>query len=223
MAVTTRQSFQNSLKDLQQNILRMGSIVEQTISKAVESLIKQDNEKATEVINGDVIIDDMELDIENQCLKLLATQQPMAKDLRKIASGFKIITDLERMADYAVDISRVTKRIIATNQPFIKPLIDIPRMAELSQTMVKQSLDAYVREDVDLAYTVAKADDQVDHLYNQVFRELLLYMMESPKTIQQATYILFVGRYLERIADHSTNIAEEAIYLATGERKELND
>ncbi|MDN5345131.1 MAG: phosphate transport system protein [Clostridia bacterium] len=223
MAATTRQGFQHSLEDLQQNILRMGSIVEQTIAKSVECLVKQDAKMATEVVEGDVVIDDMELKIEEQCLKLIATQQPMAKDLRKIAAGFKIITDLERMADYSVDIARTAQRILETGQPLIKPLIDIPRMAELSQVMVKQSLDAYVREDTELAYTVAQADDQVDQLHNQVFRELLVYMMEDPKTINQATYLLFVSRYLERIADHATNIAEEAIYLATGERKELND
>ena len=223
MAATTRQGFQNSLEDLQQNILRMGSIVEQTIAKSVECLAKQDDKMATEVIDGDVVVDDLELLIENQCLKLIATQQPMAKDLRKIAAGFKIITDLERMADYSVDIARTAQRIMATGQPLIKPLIDIPRMAELAQVMVKQSLDAYVREDTDLAYSVAQADDQIDSLHNQVFRELLILMMEDPKTINQATYLLFVSRYLERIADHATNIAEDAIYLVTGERKELND
>jgi phosphate transport system protein len=223
MAITTRQGFQHSLEDLQQNILRMGSIVEQTIAKSVECLARQDARIAAEVVGGDVVIDEMELQIEDQCLKLIATQQPMAKDLRKIAAGFKIITDLERMADYSVDIARIAQRILETGQPLIKPLIDIPRMAELSQVMVKQALDAYVREDTELAYTVARADDQIDMLHNQVFRELLVFMMEDPKTITQATYLLFVSRYLERIADHATNIAEEAIYLATGERKELND
>ncbi|OIQ62240.1 phosphate signaling complex protein PhoU [Neomoorella thermoacetica] len=223
MAATTRQGFQNSLEELQQNILRMGSIVEQTIAKSVECLAKQDDKMAAEVVEGDVVVDDLELLIENQCLKLIATQQPMAKDLRKIAAGFKIITDLERMADYSVDIARTAQRILATGQPLIKPLIDIPRMAELAQVMVKQSLDAYVREDTELAYRVARADDQIDSLHNQVFRELLVLMMEDPKTINQATHLLFVSRYLERIADHATNIAEDAIYLVTGERKELND
>ncbi|MDN5326333.1 MAG: phosphate transport system protein [Moorella sp. (in: firmicutes)] len=223
MASTTRQGFQNSLEELQQNILRMGSIVEQTIAKSVECLAKQDDKLAAEVVEGDVVVDDLELQIENQCLKLIVTQQPMAKDLRKIAAGFKIITDLERMADYSVDIARTAQRILATGQPLIKPLIDIPRMAELAQVMVKQSLDAYVREDTELAYRVAQADDLIDSLHNQVFRELIVFMMEDPKTIKQATHLLFVSRYLERIADHATNIAENAIYLATGERKELND
>lgn len=223
MAGFTRQGFHQSLEYLQQEILRMGSIVEQVIAKAVESLAKLDAKIADEVIEGDKVVDDLELQIENQCLKLIATQQPMAKDLRKIAAGFKIITDLERIADYSVDIARVAKRIIDTGQPLIKPLIDIPRMAELAQGMVKRSLDANVHGDVDLAYAVAQEDDQVDHLHNQIFRELLVFMMEDPKTIGQATYLLFVSRYLERIADHATNIAEEAIYLETGERKELND
>lgn len=223
MAALTRQSFHQSLESLQQEILRMGSIVEQVIAKAVESLAKLDAKIANEVIEGDKVVDELELQIENQCLRLIATQQPMAKDLRKIAAGFKIITDLERIADYSVDIARVANRIIATGQPLIKPLIDIPRMAELAQNMVKQALDAYVHGDVALAYAVAGADDQVDHLHNQIFRELLVFMMEDPKTITQATYLLFVSRYLERIADHATNIAEEAIYLETGERKELND
>jgi phosphate transport system protein len=145
----------------------------------------------------------------------------MAKDLRRISAGLKIITDLERMADYAEDIAKVAKKI--AHQPLIKPLIDIPRMAHLAQKMVKEALDAYVQENAELAYQMAKDDDQVDSLHNQVFRELLVYMMEDPKTISQATYLLFVSRYLERIADHATNIGEDVIYLVTGERKELND
>ncbi|MCG0277670.1 MAG: phosphate signaling complex protein PhoU [Thermanaeromonas sp.] len=223
MAGSIRHNFHQSLESLQQEILRMGSIVEQVIAKAVESLAKLDSKIANEVIEGDTVVDELELQIEDQCLKLIATQQPMAKDLRKIAAGFKIITDLERIADYSVDIARTANRIIATGQPLIKPLIDIPRMAELAQNMVKQALDAYVHGDVKLAYAVAEADDQVDQLHNQIFRELLVFMMENPRTITQATYLLFVSRYLERIADHATNIAEEAIYLETGERKELND
>ncbi|MEW6661132.1 MAG: phosphate signaling complex protein PhoU [Bacillota bacterium] len=219
--MVTRTSFDQSLKALQQDILRMGSLVEVAIAQAVEALAKQDVELAQKVIDGDVLIDELEVQIEALCLKLIATQQPMAKDLRRISAGFKIITDLERMADYAEDIAKVAKKI--AHQPLIKPLIDIPRMAQLAQKMVKEALDAYVQENVDLAYRMAKDDDQVDSLHNQVFRELLVYMMEDPKTISQATYLLFVSRYLERIADHATNIGEDVIYLVTGERKELND
>ncbi|KKM10584.1 PhoU family transcriptional regulator [Clostridiales bacterium PH28_bin88] len=219
--MVTRTTFDQALKSLQQDILRMGSLVEEAIARAVESLAKQDEAMAQKVIDGDAIIDELELEIDDTCMKLIATQQPMAKDLRRIATGFKIITDLERIADHAVDIAKIAKRI--ANQPLIKPLIDIPRMAQLAQKMVKEALDAYVREDVDLAHRMAKDDDQVDSLHNQVFRELLVYMMEDPRTITQATYLLFVSRYLERIADHATNIGEGVIYLVTGERKELND
>jgi phosphate transport system protein len=216
-----RRAFDKALKDLQQEILRMGSFVEEVIANSVLALAKQDVELADRIIAGDDLIDQAERDIQNRCLKLIATQQPMAKDLRRIAAGFKIIIDLERMADNACDIAKVAKRI--AGQPLIKPLIDIPRMAEITQGMVKDGLDSYVRENVDLALTMCKHDDEVDHLYSQVFRELLVLMLEDPKKITQATHLMFVARYLERIADHATNIGEEVVYLVTGERKELND
>lgn len=218
---STRHSFDRALEELQQEILRMGSLVEQAIYNSVQSLAKQNIAMAEEVIKGDVVIDHMELDIEDLCLKLIATQQPIASDLRKISTGFKIITDLERMADHAVDIAKITRRL--AGQPLIKPLVDIPRMAALTQQMVKDGLDAYVKGDVELANTLNNKDDEVDHIYSQIFRELLTYMMEDPRTITQATYLLFVGRYIERIADHATNIAERVIYLVTGERPDLND
>lgn len=216
----TRAGFENALRELQQDILRMGSLVEEAIARTIQALTRQDVELAQEVIDGDAVIDDLELEIEDKCMKLIATQQPMAKDLRKIGTAFKIVTDLERMGDYASDIAKVTQRI--AGQPFVKPLIDIPRMAELAQKMVKESLDSYVRQDVDLALSMAKADDLVDHLHAQVLRELLTYMMADPKTIEQGTYLLFVSRYLERIADHATNIGERVLYLVTGKRPDLN-
>ncbi len=218
---STRHAFDRALEELQQEILRMGSLVEQSIYNSVHSLATKNEKLAEEVIKGDAVIDQMETDIEHQCLKLIATQQPIACDLRKISTGFKIITDLERMADHSVDIARVTKRL--AGQPLIKPLVDIPRMAALAQQMVKDGLDAYVKGDVDLAKSLHDKDDEVDHIYAQIFRELLTYMMEDPRTITQATYLVFVGRYLERIADHATNIAERVIYLVTGERPDLNE
>lgn len=218
---STRHAFDRALEELQQEILRMGSLVEQAIYNSVNSLATQNVGLADEVIKGDKVIDQMELDIEDKCLKLIATQQPIATDLRRISTGFKIITDLERMADHSVDIARITKRL--AGQPLIKPLVDIPRMAALAQQMVKDGLDAYVKGDVELARTLNEKDDEVDHIYSQIFRELLTYMMEDPRTISQATYLLFVGRYIERIADHATNIAERVIYLVTGERPDLND
>lgn len=214
-------TFHADLKELQQEILRMGSMVEEAIDLAVTALKEQDVEKAKKVRAGDEAIDDLELEIEDRCVKLIATQQPMAKDLRKISVAFKIITDLERMADYASDIAKATMMI--AEQPLIKPLIDIPRMAKLAQDMVRKSLDSYVNEDVELAMTLAEADDEVDSLHSQVLRELLTYMMEDSKTIQQATYLSFVSRYLERIADHATNIGERVIYMVTGKRQDLNE
>lgn len=218
---STRHAFDVALADLQQDILRMGSLVELAIHKAVKSLAEQDTELAEEVIKGDALIDQLEVSIEDKCLKLIATQQPIAGDLRKIGAGLKSIADLERMGDNSVAIARVTKRL--AGQPLIKPLVDIPRMAVLAQQMVKDGLDAYVRGDVELAKTLNSKDDEVDHIYSQIFRELLTYMMEDPRTITQATYLLFVGRYLERIADHATNIGENVVYLVTGQRSDLND
>jgi phosphate transport system protein len=166
-------------------------------------------------------VDALEVQIEEKCLRLIATQQPMAKDLRKIAAAFKIVTDLERMSDYSVDIAKVAQRI--GNEPLIKPLVDLPRMADLAQKMVKDSLDAYVREDQELALSLGKADDEVDSLHKQVFRELLVLMMENPRTIKQATHLLFVSQSVERIADHATNISESVIYLVSARRVDLND
>lgn len=213
--------YEKKMELLQVKLHQMGSMVEESIAGAVEALKKQNLALAKKVIEEDDIIDKLELEIEEKCLQLIATQQPMAKDLRRVATLFKMINDLERMADYATDIGKTTLRI--GNEPLIKPLVDIPRMALLSQKMVKQALDAYVREDVELALTVAQDDDEVDKLHGQIFRELLLIMMENPRTITQATHLLFVSRWLERIADHATNIAEEVVFLVTGEKKLLNE
>lgn len=218
---TTRRSFHTELAKLQEEILRMGTAVEEAIHLAVKSLKDRDSELAKKVIISDDQVDRLELAIEKKCLNLLALQQPMASDLRVIGTALKLITDLERMADYAADIAKVTIRL--EGQPLIKPLIDIPRMAEITQGMVRDALTAYIDRNPDMAYEMSKRDHEVDHLYNQVFRELLTFMMEDPKKIQQATYLLFVARYLERIADHATNIGEWIIYMVTGERKDLND
>ncbi len=213
-------TFHADLRELQQEILRMGSMVEEAIDLSVTALKDQDANLAQRVREGDEAIDDLELLIEDRCVKLIATQQPMAKDLRRISVAFKIITDLERMADYANDIAKAT--LIIAQEPLIKPLIDIPRMAKLTQEMVKTSLDSYVNEDIELAMSLAEADDEVDNLHSQVLRELLTYMMEDPKTIRQATHLSFVSRYLERISDHATNIGERVIYMVTGRRTDLN-
>lgn len=215
-----RNSFHDELRKLQDDLLKMGSLVEEAISLAVNSLAKQDSELAQRVIDGDDRIDEYELEIERNCLRLLALQQPLAKDLRIIGTALKIITDLERMADHAVDIAEIT--LSMADQPLIKPLVDIPRMAQIAKEMTRDSLNAYVNQDKDLAYAMIKRDDEVDHLYNQIFRELLLIMMEDPKKINQATLLSIVGLHLERIADHATNLGEWVIYMVTGVREDLN-
>lgn len=214
--MTTRQTYDQELETLRKELLLMGKLVAAAIDEAVTSLATQDVELAHKVIVGDDVIDNLEISIEDKCMVLIARQQPMARDLRIISTGLKITTDLERMGDHAYDIANVTLRL--ANQPLIKPLVDIPRMAKMAQKMLYDSLEAYTRMDIALAEQVCLADDAVDDLYQQVFRELLTYMMEDPKTIGQATQLIFVGRYLERIADHATNIAEWVIYLATGQR-----
>ncbi|NPV29299.1 MAG: phosphate signaling complex protein PhoU [Firmicutes bacterium] len=218
--MAARKSFHEQLEELQQEVLKMGTLVEQAIFNAVKSLKERDEGLAQQVIDGDDLIDEYQVKIEDLCVKLLALQQPMASDLRVISTAMKIVTDLERMADHAVDIAKVTIRL--SGQPLIKPLIDIPRMAEITQKMVRESLDAYVRHDADQVMQLIDCDHEVDGLYCQVFRELLTFMMEDPRTIRQATQLLFAAQHLERIADHATNIGEWVYYMVTGARKDLN-
>lgn len=215
-----RKSFHAELEELQKDILKLGGLVEQAIYKGVKSLEKMDYKLAQEVIDNDDVIDNYELEIENKCLTLIARQQPMARDLRTIGTALKIITDLERMADHSTEIARITKRL--EGQELIKPLVDIPRMAQLAQRMVGESLQAFIQRDTEMAMEMIELDHQVDHLYRQIFRELLVLMMEDPRNITQATYLLLVARNLERIADHATNLGEWIIYMVTGVKKELN-
>jgi phosphate transport system protein len=189
----------------------MAALVEEAIRDAVQSLVKRDSELAKKTFKREDRINAMEISIEDTCLKLLALRQPMAADLRFITSAMKIITDLERMGDQAVNIA---ERAISLNQePQLKPYIDIPRMAEVTQSMVKDVLDAFVNHDSKLARSVCERDDLVDGLNDQVFRELLTYMMSDPKTITREVHLMIVARCLERIADHATNIAEDVIFM----------
>lgn len=217
----TRNYFDKELQELQVLMLKMSSIVEETLGNAIKALKSQDIELAKKVIHDDDIVDDMELEIEDKCCKLIALQQPLATDLRVITTALKIITDLERIADYAVDISKTTLKL--SEEKYIKELIDIPRMGEITARMIRDSIDAYVHLDVEKAKAAAKLDDEIDAIYKQIYRELLLIMIEDPRKISQATYFLFVGRYLERIGDHITNICERIIYTVTGEHVDLND
>lgn len=217
----TRGSFDTDLQELHNDLLRMGSIVEKQIYECIEALVNQDEEQATKVIDNDDLVDDLQREIEGKCIKLIATQQPLAQDLRNIFTTTKIVTDLERMADHAVDIAKISKRLI--NEKYIKELIDIPKAADIVKEMIKKALDAYVEQDVEKAYAVCKMDDQVDALYKQVFKELLGIMTEDSSTVNQATQFLFVFKFLERVADHVTNICEWTIYLVTGDQVDLNE
>ena len=212
----TRQGYDQELENLRNDLIDMGNQVTAAIQDAVSSLTAKDTALAREVLGGDDVIDRKEAEIEDKCMLLIARQQPLAKDLRIIGTGFKITTDLERIGDHAYNIAEIS--IVLAEQTLIKPLVDIPRMASMSQKMLKDSLAAYVTLDITLAEQVCLADDEVDNLYEQMFRELLTYMMEDPSNIGQATKLIFIARYLERIADHATNIAEWLIYLVTGQR-----
>jgi phosphate transport system protein len=218
--MTPRETFDRNLTQLQDDLLRMGELVEAALCGSIEALRERNAKMAERIITSDNQIDALHLDLEERCLRLMATQQPMAKDLRRIAAVWTMTIDLERMGDHAEDIARVVRRI--AEHPLLKPLIDIPRMAEVVRKMLRDGLDAFVRQDTELATRMAEQDDEVDHLYAQVFRELLTYMIEDPKNIARATHLLMVAQALERMGDHATNIAERVIYMVTGELKELN-
>jgi phosphate transport system protein len=218
--MTKRQNFDSSLGDLRKQLIEMGNMVEQAIMSSVRSLKEGNLELARSVIAQDAAVNAIEESIDEAGTRLIATQQPVAKDLRRILIAFKMAGDLERMADLAVDIAKVTLRI--GEEPLIKPLVDIPRMAEIVQVMTRDSIEAYVNENVDLAYRMAKMDDDVDQLHSQILRELFSYMVENPRTINQSQLLCFVSRYLERMADHATNIGESVVYLVKGKRPDLN-
>ena len=209
--MVTETQFQKELEKLKEQLLRMAALVEEAISGSVQSLVKRDTRLAQNTFDGEDRINRMENEIEDMCLKLLALRQPMAVDLRFITSAMKITTDLERMGDQAVNIA---ERAVSLNQePQLKPYIDIPRMAEIVQSMVRDVLDSFVKRDSNLARSVCARDDLVDGLNQQVFRELLTFMISEPTTIQRSVHLMIVCRCLERIADHATNIAEDVIFV----------
>jgi phosphate transport system protein len=203
--------FQQELSKLKEQLLKMGGMAERAISNAIDALVRRDTPLAEKTIGEDEKINKMELVIDEWCLKLLALHQPLAADLRFITSAMRINVELERIGDLAVNIA---ERVVSLNQePQLKPYIDIPRMAEITKNMVKDVLDAFVNGDAELARGVCQRDDQVDALNDQVFRELITYMLADPKTITRAVHLIIVSRYLERIADHATNIAEGVIFM----------
>ena len=206
-----RHHFEEELQALKNRLLTMGALVEERVHQAVRSLIDRRLDEAEAVIAADKEVNDLQIDIDDRCLKLLATQSPLAVDLRLITAAMKINADLERIGDQAVNVAENVIKLLP--QPPLKPLIDIPRMAELAQQMTRDALDAFVKKDPALARDVLRRDDEVDSLKDQVFRELLTYMMADPGTIQRALSLILISRNIERIADHATNIAEDVIFL----------
>jgi phosphate transport system protein len=206
-----RHHFEVDLQTLKNRLLNMGALVEERVHQAIYALIERRVDTAEAVIAGDQEVNDLQIEIDDRCLKLLALQNPMATDLRLITAAMKINADLERIGDQAVNVAENAIKILA--QPPLRPLMDIPRMAEITQKMTRDSLDAFVRKDPALARDVLSRDDEVDQLKDQVFRVLLTHMMADPGTIERALSLILVSRNIERIADHATNIAEDVIFV----------
>ena len=215
-----RTEFDNALASLQDELLELGSMVEQAVVRAVDALKRRDIGLSQQIVEEDDIIDRKRFELEERCVDLIATQQPLAGDLRILIAVLHIAVELERMGDYGEGIAKIS--LMMGDQPTIKPLIDIPRMADMATAMLRRSLDALVNRDVDLALQICNDDDEIDALYDQVYRELLVFMIQDPKTIQRATYLLWIAHDLERVADRATNIAERVIFLVTGRLMEIN-
>ena len=216
-----RTDFDRSLQDIQEELLVLGSMVEKSIDRSVLALKNRDLSLSKVVIDDDDLIDDLRNQIEEKCISVIATQNPMAGDLRTVISVLYIAEELERMGDYAEGIAKISLSI--GKEPMLKPLVDIPRMAEKSSKMLSRSLDALVNRDEQLAIQVCRDDNEVDELYNQVYRELLTFMISDPKTIERATYLLWVSHNIERIADRATNISERVLYLITGKIFDIHE
>ncbi|PFP25935.1 phosphate transport system regulatory protein PhoU [Bacillus sp. AFS073361] len=216
----TRLNFENNLKQLKELLMDMAQKSENAIKDSINSLINQDLDKANEILNNDTVIDDLEHEINNKAITLIAKESPVAKDLRRIVVALKISSEVERIADNAVNIAKSTIHI--GKEKHIKEIVDIPKMMDLALEMLDDSLNAFLEEDVDLARRCAQKDDKVDEMYGSLVKELMGYLQQYPNQTNQITQLAFVCRYIERLADHSTNIAEHVIYLVTGERYDLN-
>ncbi|MDE2860048.1 MAG: phosphate signaling complex protein PhoU [Chloroflexota bacterium] len=215
-----RTDFDRHLRMLQSDLLILGSMVEKAIAKSLDALKRRDAEGARQVIREDDFIDSKRYNLEEQCIELIATQQPMAGDLRSIITMLHIAVELERMGDYAEGIAKIC--LMMEGEPPLKPLIDLPRMSEMVTDMLRRSLDSLVHRDTVAALAVCNDDDDVDALYDQVYRELIFFMVQDTNSIQRATYLLWVAHDLERIADRATNIAERVIFMVTGKMTEIN-
>jgi len=214
-----RSTFHKRLREIQDDLVAMGDMVATAILRSIDALKNRDLELGHQIIRDDQKINKKRFDIEEKCIELIATQQPMASDLRIIIAVLNLIIELERIGDHAEGIAKIT--IMIGDEPPLKPLIDIPRMAEKTVDMLKRSLQAFISHDAEAALKISAEDDEVDHLYDQVFRELLTFMMEDPKTITRATRLIWVAHNLERSADRVTNICERVVFLVTGKMEEV--
>ena len=215
-----REDLDQQLNILQQEISVLATVVGKAVLRSVDALKRRDLDDARQIVAEDDYIDQKRLEIEERCMDLIATQQPMARDLRAIIALLHIVVELERMGDYAEGISKIS--LMMGEGPTLKPLIDIPRMADKATEMLRNSIDALKNRDLIKAQHVCQSDDEVDELYDQVYRELLLFMIQDPRTIERATHLLWVAHDVERIADRATNIAERVIFLVTGKMVEIN-
>jgi phosphate transport system protein len=216
-----RKTFETEIKQLKDKMLLMGSMVEQQVLEAVEALKKRDIEASRRIFNADIKINSKRYGIEEQVMILIATQQPLAHDLRLLASILEVSAELERMGDYAKGIAKINIRM--GDEPPLKPLLDIPRMATKASDMLHRALTAFINEDAEAAKAIPSEDDEVDGLYTQVYRELMTYVMADPRTIDRANYLLWTAHNLERFADRVTNICERTVFIVTGEMKEIGE
>ncbi|WP_177505230.1 phosphate signaling complex protein PhoU [Anaerosinus sp.] len=212
----TRLAYIEELESLRQEISKMGAMVAEAVNNSMKALLEKDNMLAERVMSGDDFIDNINVVVEDKCMLLIARQQPIARDLRIIATGLKISTDLERIGDHAADIAKIATEL--DSRPFIKKIVDLPKMAEMASQMLLESIEAYRNFDIKLAEKVCNDDDVVDELYAKTFQELSKFAVDDTADMKQATQLIFVSRYLERVADHATNIAEWVIYLVTAQR-----
>jgi len=215
----TRTAFHKRLREIQDDVLAMGSMVSKAMLRSIDALTNRELELAHQIVTDDKKINQKRFEIEEKCIELIATQQPMASDLRIILAVLNIVSEVERIGDYAEGIAKIA--IMIGDEPPLKPLIDIPRMAEQTVDMLRRSLDAFVNRDAETAKKISAEDDIIDQLYDQVFRELLVFMAEDPKTITRATRLIWVAHNLERAADRVTNICERVVFVVTGKMEEI--
>ncbi len=220
MTTSVRSVFDQKFTAIRDNLLRMDQLLDAAIDRSLAALKNQDVDLARQVIADDTTINELRFTVEEECLALIATQQPAASDLRAVIAAMNLVNDMERMADHATGIAKTVIRM--GSEPLLKPLVDIPRMADFARDMLRRSIDAFLARDVEAARAIASQDDELDHLYKAVFDELLQIMIKDPATVTRATYLLWCAHNIERIGDRVTNIAERVIFMTTGTMQELN-